>query len=264
MTLDHRQHHLEKVRAGLSVVVYPLQAIVNFPFIAVEWLDEGLSTRQSLLKENEQLRKQSLELKARLQKFNSLENENMRLRELLESSFKAGDRVLIAELLKVNLEPYTRKIVINKGDIHEVYVGQPLVDAYGIMGQVTHVGPFTSSAMLITDPNHAIPVQVIRNGLRAIASGTGSVNQLELINIPNNTDIKKGDRLVTSGLGGRFPSGYPVATVISVEKDPGLRFARVIAEPTAHLQRTREVLLVWPAGRRQETIPTAKPAGDKG
>jgi len=263
MALDHRQHHLESIRATLSVVVYPLQYTLNLPVAAGEWIAETLSSRLALLEENRRLREEHLLLKAQLQKHAALETENMRLRELLESSFKVGERVLIAEILAVDMDPFTRQIVINKGAQQEIYVGQPILDADGIMGQILHVGPISSTAMLITDPSHALPVQVNRNGLRAIAIGTGSLNRLELPHIPNNADIREGDLLVTSGLGGRFPPGYPVAKVVRIERDTGNRFAQVLAAPTAQLERSREVLLAWaarPPARQQTPPETAGPA----
>jgi rod shape-determining protein MreC len=261
MTVDHRQDHLETIRSSLSAVLYPLQALVHLPFQGIDWAAHSLASRRALVEENTTLRAQNLLYKAQVHKFAALENENMRLRELLESSLKVSDRVLIAELLRVNMEPFTHQITLNKGSGHDIFVGQPLIDADGVMGQIVHVGPLSSAAMLVTDPSHALPVQINRNGLRAIAVGTGAFDRLELLHIPSNADIQVGDLLVTSGLAGRFPPGYPVATISAVEIDPGLRFARVLAEPLARLQRTREVLLVWPA---KTDIPTAhfSPAQD--
>jgi rod shape-determining protein MreC len=157
-----------------------------------------------------------------------------------------GEKVLIAELKSVNLDPYKHQIVVNKGELHDIYPGQPLLDAKGVMGQIVHAGPYSSTAVLITDTSHAIPVQVNRTGLRTIALGSGAINRLELPYIPNNADIRPGDLLITSGLGGRFPPGYPVATVTAVQHDPGLTFSQVVATPLAELNRSREVLLVWP------------------
>jgi len=245
MTLDHRQHHLESLRSGLSVVLYPLQVIVNLPRTAGAWLDESFSSREQLQQENASLHTQNLLLRGRLQKFAALEAENMRLRELLDSSFKVSNKVLIAELLSVDLEPFSKRIVINKGSNDGIYEGQPLLDADGVFGQIIHVGPISSVAMLITDPNHAIPVENNRNGLHAIAVGTGTQDMLNLPNIPLNADVKVGDLLVTSGLGGRFPRGYPVAVVTLVETGQSGQFARITAKPVAHLARSREVLLVW-------------------
>ncbi len=246
MTLDHRQHHLETVRAALAVIVYPLQFAVHMPFKGGKWLSETLATRESLMEENQRLRTQQLLIQARLGKYGELAAENRRLRKLLESSVKVGDRVLIAEVVSVDMDPFSRQILLNKGSNEEVFMGQPLIDAHGVMGQVIHVSPFASSALLITDPSHALPVQLNRNGLRSVAVGTGASNTLELTHLPNNADVVVGDIVVTSGLGGRFPSGYPVGTVISVETDTGQPFARVAVEPAAQLERNREVLLVWP------------------
>jgi rod shape-determining protein MreC len=246
MALDHRQHQLESIRAGLSVLVYPIQYLIDLPVSASSWIGENLSSRETLLEENEKLKNRELLLRAQLQKLQALKAENLRLRELLQSSKKVSEHVLIAELLAVDLEPFTRQIVINKGSKNDVYLGQPVMDAEGAMGQVVHVGPFTSTAMLITDANHAIPVQVNRNGLRAIAVGTGSTDKLDIPYLPISADIVEGDLLTTSGLGGRFPSGYPVAVVTQVAKDPTLPYAVITAMPTAQLEQAREVLLVWP------------------
>lgn len=246
MALDHRQHHLETIRAGLSVVVYPIQYLIDLPVSASSWIGENLSSRETLLEENQKLKNREILLRAQLQKLQSLKAENLRLRELLKSSKKVSEHVLIAELLAVDLEPFTRQIVINKGSNNEVFLGQPVMDAEGAMGQIVHVGPFSSTAMLITDPNHAIPVQVNRNGLRAIAVGTGSTDKLDIPYQPISADIVEGDLLTTSGLGGRFPSGYPVAVVTQVAKDPTLPYAIISAMPTAQLEQAREVLLVWP------------------
>jgi len=247
MTIDHRQHHLDSVRAFLSVVVYPLQWLVDLPDTSSEWFRESLSTRRELQEENASLRTQQLMLNTQLQKLESLEAENRRLRALLDSSFQVGNRhMLIAGLLAVDMDPYRHQIEINKGSLDHLFAGQPLLDSQGVMGQLIHVGPLTATAMLITDPGHAIPVQINRTGLRTIALGTGSIDRLELPHIPTNADVRVGDLLISSGLGGRFPPGYPVAEVIDVEQDPGNTFSEVIARPRAHLDRSREVLLVWP------------------
>ncbi|KAF0192344.1 MAG: rod shape-determining protein MreC [Gammaproteobacteria bacterium] len=243
--LDYRQNHLESVRDALSVVAYPLQLIVNLPRTVGTWVDESLTTRQTLQADNTGLRAQNLLLNVRLQKLATLESENMRLRELLDSSFKINERVLIAELLAVDLDPFTRRIVINKGSRNGVIEGQTVVDAHGVIGQTIHVGPLSSIAMLITDPSHALPIQINRNGLRAVLVGTGETDRLELMHVPNTADIKVGDLLVTSGLGGRFPPGYPVARVTAFLPDPRERFAQVAAEPMASIEQSREVLLVW-------------------
>lgn len=258
MTWDHRQSHLESVRGMLSLVVYPLQFIVNLPATSGRWFRESLATRRELQEQNASLHTQQLLFKARLQKLESLESENIRLRELLDSSFQVDASVLVAELMAVDLDPYKHQVGLNKGDVHEIYIGQPVLDGHGVMGQIVHVSLVTSIAMLITDPDHAIPVQVNRSGLRTIALGTGSLHHLELRHIPNNADIRPGDLLTTSGLGGTFPPGYPVAEITSVVHDPGQSFALVTATPRAHLDRSREVLLV----RRSKLTTFTKPANE--
>ena len=249
MVVDHRQHHVEAVRSAISVLIYPIQYLVNLPVAVGQWMGESVSSRESMLEENERLRMQHLLFKAQLQKLSALQVENIRLRELLQSSKKVGENVLIAELLVVDLDPFSRQIVINKGTNDNVYLGQPVLDAEGIMGQIVHVGPFSSTAMLITDPNHAIPVHVNRNGLRAIAVGTGAPDVLEIPYLPISADVVEGDLLTSSGLGGRFPRDYPVARITQVAKDPTQPYATVTAEPIALLERSREVLLVWPSDK---------------
>ena len=246
MTVDHRQGHLESVRSALSVIIYPVQYLVNVPAKLTGWATESLVTHQLLLEKNERMQEEQLLLNSRLQKFNVLEAENQRLRKLLESSFKLSERVIIAELLAVDLQPFRHTIVINKGIREGVFDGQPIVDANGVMGQIIHVGPFSSTVLLITDPTHALPVQIDRNGLRAIAVGTGQSRSLQLEHLPNNADIQKGDLIVSSGLGGRFPAGYPVGTISEIVLDPAEPFAKVTVVPSAKLEQSREVLLVWP------------------
>lgn len=246
MTVDHRQGHLESVRSVLSVLVYPLQYVVNLPARGSHWVSESLATHGMLIDENSRLREEQLLLNSKLQKFAVLEEENRRLRELLESSMQLRERVLIAELLAVELEPFRRQVVINKGQREGAYDGQPVVDASGVMGQIVHVGPFSSTVLLITDPAHALPVQLNRNGLRAIAVGTGEDNFLLLEHLPTNADIQKGDLVVTSGLGRRFPRGYPVGVISGITLEPGEPFARVEVTPSAKLDQSREVLLLWP------------------
>lgn len=256
MTLDHRQHHLDTIRSSLSLLVYPLQALLDLPGNAGLWFRESLATRRQLQEENASLRTQQLMLNTRLQKLEALEAENLRLRELLGSSFQLGERVQVAELMSVNLDPYKHLVALNKGDLEDVYPGQAVLDESGIMGQVIHVGPLTSTVMLISDPDHAIPVLVNRTGLRTVALGTGAINQLDLPHIPVTADIRPGDLLVSSGLGGRFPPGYPVAVVDTVIQDPGQAFSQVSATPRARLDRSREVLLVR---RAHERLPLESP-----
>lgn len=254
MTLDHRQHHMENVRDILSVVVYPIRYLVHLPSAAGDWLSESVSTRRTLLEENRSLRAQRLVLESQLQKLEALEAENMRLRDLLDSAARIDQRVLIAELLAVDMAPFSRQIMINKGRRDDVRRGQPLLEANGVMGQVVEVGPFSSSAMLITDPSHGIPVEINRNGLRAVAQGTGESNRLDLSHLPSNADVEVNDLLVTSGLGGRFPPGYPVGRITRVERHPDQPFAEVRAEPTARLESTRVILLVMGTFESRDSV----------
>ncbi len=246
MLVDHHQGHLKIIRSTLSTLVYPIQYVVNLPIEATEWISNSLVTHNSLLKENDRLKQERLLLSSKLQRYEVLETENRRLRELLESSFRINDKVLVAELIAVELQSFRRQVVINKGQREGAYDGQPIVDSAGIMGQIVHVGPFSSTVLLITDPNHALPVQVNRNGLRAIAVGTGQNDKLLLEHLPNNADIRVGDLIVSSGLGRRFPSGYPVGKIEKISRDPGEPFAKVMIKPSAQLSQSREVLMVWP------------------
>jgi rod shape-determining protein MreC len=237
------------LRSALTVVVYPVLYAANLPASLSSKVRARLATETQLREANAALHRDNLLLRGRLQQFDALEAENRRLRDLLGSSVKIGDRVLVAELLGVNLNPYRQQVVIDKGSTSGVYVGQPVLDASAVMGQVVRVDPLTATVLLITDADHALPVQVSRNGLRTLASGTGVINRLELPHLTNNADIQVGDQLFTSGLDGRFPAGYPVARVVEVRIEPGKPFATVVAEPSARLDRAREVLLVW-------TLPT--------
>ncbi len=246
MVVDHHYGHLKVIRSALSTLVYPLQYVVNLPVEAVEWISYSLVTRNNLLEENDRLKQEHLLLSSKLQRYEVLEAENRRLRKLLESSFRLNDKVLVAELVAVELQSFRKQIVINKGQREGAYDGQPIVDAAGIMGQIVHVGPFSSTVLLITDPNHAFPVQVNRNGLRAIAVGTGQNDKLILEHLPNNVDIRVGDLIISSGLGRRFPPGYPVGQIEKISRDPGEPFAKVIIKPSAQLGKSREVLMVWP------------------
>ena len=244
MNVDHRESRLESTRGLLSTMLYPLQLAIHLPVRTGEWLSQQLSMRRTILAENARLREERLRIRARLEKFDALEAENQRLRSLLGSSEKVAERVLVAELIAVDMDPFSRRIVLNKGVRDGVSSGQVLVGSNGVMGQIIHAGPFTSSALLITDPSHALPVQIHRNGLRAVALGTGPLNLLKLSHVPNSADVQVDDRIVTSGLGNRFLPGYPVGKVVKIRRDQGQPFADIYVEPSAMLERTREVLLV--------------------
>lgn len=257
IVLDDRAQELRYLRQALSAAVYPVQVAVDVPFSAIEWLNERLVSHQQLSTENIRLRTQAQIMQAQLQKLAALEAENSRLREMLATTAHMSERLSIAEIMRLDLNPYRQRIVINRGSLDKVYVGQPIIDAYGVMGQITEVGLKSAIALLITDANHSLPVEVTRNGLRTIAQGSGKDNQLDLPYLPNNADIQVGDVLVTSGLDGRFPRGYPVAKVVNIAAGGGEQFASIRAIPIAHLDRSLEVLLVW---RRDTTSTTAKSA----
>ncbi len=245
MVVDHRESHLERVRQVLSVAVHPIRVLVDLPVAAWESASHSLTARRELLEENERLRREQLNANFQLQRLATLETENARLRELLDSPAALDHRVLVAEILAIDLDPYRQRFNLNRGLANGVFVGQALLDANGVVGQIVEVGPFTAEAMAITDADHALPVRVNRNGLRTVAIGTGDNNRLRLPYLTNSADVEVGDLLVSSGLGGVFPLGYPVAHVLEVRLRPGQSFADVIAEPVSALDRDREVLLVW-------------------
>jgi rod shape-determining protein MreC len=244
MTLDHRFNQLQTLRSGISLLISPLQYVVDLPIRLASDATESLSSREHLLSENERLHQENLHLKALLQKFDALKNENSRLRDLMQASKLVEDHFQIAQIMSIDLDPYKQLVVINKGSQDDVSVGQPILDAQGVMGQIIEVSAIRSVAMLISDPSHALPVQVNRNGLRTLAVGTGNPALLELRFIPTSADIIEGDIVSTSGLGGRFPTDYPVARVTKIDRIPGEPFANIEAEPLAYLDRSREVLLV--------------------
>lgn len=246
MFVDQRFNHLEVVRSNISLVLSPLRYLVSLPVITVNWANEWLSSHTDILNENAVLKADGRILNARLQKMQVLQAENTRLRNMLGSSRKLADQVIVAELLSVDQNPYRQLIEINKGTNDGVALGHAVIDDFGIMGQVIHVNQNTSTTILISDPEHAIPVQFIRSGTRSVAFGNGSVDQLELRYLPATADIEVSDELVTSGLGGRFPADYPVAKVISITKDLTHGFVTVLAKPLARLDSSREVLIVKP------------------
>lgn len=246
MVVDHQQQRLAQLRMILSAVTAPILYAVDLPFDLLREGGQYLQTRQALAQENTRLKQQQLLLNIRLQRLLALETENKRLKMLLDSeAVENTSRVKIAEILKVELDPFSHRVTLNKGTQHDVYVGQPIMDAYGVMGQIVQVGLLDSVALLVTDMNHAIPVQSNRSGARAVATGTGAYHELNLTHVTTTTDIKVGDLLVSSGLGGNFPQGYPVAVVETMSSAPGETFARVTARPQAQLDKTREVLLLW-------------------
>jgi len=245
MYFDQRQNHLDTVRKAIGVAVYPLQLVVDAPVRFWEWLGESTTSRNELQLEVGRLKAERLLTNARLQRLTALEAENARLRAMLDARAKVRDQVRVAEIMAVDANPYEHNLVIDIGSRDGVYDGQAIVDADGVVGQVIATGLMTAQAVLISDTDHALPVEVNRNGLRTIAVGTGEIDRLDLPFLPNNADIQTGDLLVTSGLGGAFPAGYPVAVVDGVTRMPQEPFADVTAKPAAALDQVREVMLIW-------------------
>lgn len=269
LVADLQFNRLNSTRALLDTLATPVYWVADLPGRWDRWAGKHLRSRSSLLRHNERLQRENLLLQGRALQMASLQAENVRLRALLSSSALVRNDVQVAELIGVSPDPMRHLLVINKGASDDVYEGQPLVDADGLMGQVVEVAEFTSRVLLITDPTHSIPVQVNRNGVRAIAEGNGSLDALEVHHIPVTTDIQVGDLLVSSGLGGRFPTGYPVGEVVQVDRDPGQPFARILARPSAALDRSRHVLLVFvePASSPEagaDAAPDPAPAPGEG
>lgn len=256
MVLDNQNQHIQDVRRILSAAIYPIRLLVDAPFSLGHWIGDSLSTQTTLRTENRELHEQILTQDAHLQRMAALEAENARLRALLESTAKIGDRVLIAEIMSVDMNPFRHQIVLNKGSMHDVYVGQALIDAQGIVGQVIRDNIFSAEALLITDVDHALPVELVRNRLRTIAVGSGDLERLTMPFLPRNADVLEGDLLVTSGLGGTFPPGYPVGIVSQISSEIGQPFLTITATPAAALNRIREVLLIWPEPIESDTEAT--------
>ncbi|MFT6475323.1 MAG: rod shape-determining protein MreC [Zhongshania aliphaticivorans] len=250
--VGQRLDFMAPVRTQLSLVAAPFYWVVDVPSKMLSEFSDMLSTRRELMDDNERLRAESLILNAKLQKYIELRAENVRLRELMNSAERLNDTVVVAEVVAVASDPNRHQLVVDKGSRDGAFVGQPVIDATGLLGQIIEVGLLQSRVLLITDSAHALPVRVSRNGLRAIAEGTGLIDELTLTHVAATTDIQVGDLLVSSGLGGRFPGGYPVGEVTDVSIDPGQPFAEVRARPMAQLDRSRNVLLVFSEQKSEE------------
>jgi rod shape-determining protein MreC len=245
--LDHNSDYLDDVRSSLNFIVTPIFYMAELPANAGDTLSRVFTSRERMQEDIRNLKRQLLLLKAKTEKMASLSAENARLRRLLGSSEKLEDNVLITELIGINPDPESLILLLDKGSQDGVYPGQPVLDAEGLVGQIVEVSDSTSRALLITDASHSVPVQVTRNDLKLIATGSGRINELELNHVQDTADIRVGDLLVSSGLGQRFPVGYPVGVVTEVTHDPGRPFAVVKARPSAHLDRSRHLLLVFTA-----------------
>lgn len=256
MVADHRYHYMNGVKQALSTVVYPVQWLVDMPARVTHWLGDSLADRNHLRTENESLTVALRDADIKLQTLAALTEENRRLRELNEAVSNVADKHLIARIMRVDLDPLRHRVLLNKGEVDGVFKGQAVLDTHGIFGQITQVGRYTCEAIMISDPEHAIPVRVNRSGLRTIAEGTGSTGKLNLPFLTSEADIKVGDLLIASGLGGIFPQGYPVAEITRVERSPAETFATVEAKPLARLDYDNEVMLIWYQSPATESLTT--------
>ena len=245
MFLDQRHGWLEQARFVLQAAAYPIQLAVSSPSAAWNWLHESFETRDALRAENQRLQKQQRELELRSMRYEALARENGELRGLRDALPPVAERWLAAEIVNVQLSSLRQRVLINRGTTNGVFKAQAVLDDKGLIGQTTHVGPWSAEVILITDPEHAVPVEIERTGLRTIAVGAGDTASLALPYLPGNADIKSGDLLVTSGLGGVFPAGYPVARVTEVHRDAVQPLAQVRAMPFARIDTDTEVMLVW-------------------
>jgi len=257
--VDKRYENLGWIRRMLSIVTYPVQIAVAGPFEGWDWFRESVTTRDALRADKAKLEAELRLAQFRLQRYEALEAESQRLRALRDNTAGVTDRFIIGNIMDVDLDAFRERVLVDKGAQDGVFVGQSVLDAGGVFGQVARVEQLTSEVILVSDATHAIPVQVNRNGLRTIAVGTGDLAKLKLPYLPTSADVVAGDLLVTSGLGGGFPAGYPVGTVAEVKRDPAQSLADVDVKPAAALDRSRELMFVWlkPAASPASPTPAA-------
>ncbi len=241
---DHKMSSFETVRGYLQTMVSPLQYFANAPKQIMNWASTNVVTRRQLMKENQDFRESELFFQEQAIQLSVVRSENERLRSLLSSPVRNEIKKMFAEILSVDSDPYSHQVVINRGANDGVYEGQPVLDEKGIVGQILHAGSSSSRVILISDISHAIPVRIQRNGLRLIASGSGQIDRLIHNFVPHSADVKEGDLLVTSGLGSKYPEGYPVARVVMVRTDESREFATIYSEPVAQIDRLRYLLLL--------------------
>ncbi|MDT0595643.1 rod shape-determining protein MreC [Glaciecola petra] len=246
MVMDAKVESVSTARTYLTSLVSPLQYVADMPGAILDWSASRFTSRQTLLVENERLTNKITLMNEKLQRFTVLKQENENLRRLLDAPVQSGMHRMIAELMAVDNNPYSHQIVINKGAIHDVYEGQPVLDDTGIVGQIVEVGTTNSRVLLISDITHAIPVRISRNNVSVIAGGAGVVTELSLEHVAHSADLQEGDLLVSSGLGKVFPEGYPVGVIESIVRDESKPFSKVTAQTSAQLDRIKYLLLLWP------------------
>ncbi len=252
---DHKMASFETARGYLQSLVSPLQYMANAPKQMLTWASENIVIRQQLMEENQNFRENELFFHEQVMQLNIVRQENARLRSLLSSPVRGEIKKMFAEILSVDSDPYSHQVLINRGATDGVYEGQPVLDEKGIVGQILHVGVSSSRVLLISDISHAIPVRIQRNGLRLIASGSGQIDRLIHNFVPHSADVQEGDLLVTSGLGGKYPEGYPVSRVVLVRTDESREFATIYSEPVAQIDRLRYMLLL----SKDETVKAVPP-----
>jgi rod shape-determining protein MreC len=255
---DHKMNSFENVRGFLQSMVSPLQYLATTPKQMMNWAAENVVTRRQLINENQQYKVAELGFHQQLLALEIIKKENERLRLLLASPLRGEVKKMVAEILSVDSDPYSHQVVINRGSDDGIFEGQPVLDDEGIVGQVLHVGINSSRVILITDVTHAVPVRVSRNGVRMVATGTGQIDKLIHNFVPHSYDVRSGDLLVTSGLGDKYPEGYPVARVTTVLKTDANAFASIQSEPVAKIDRLRYLLLLWPEKAQEIFAPSQK------
>ena len=246
MIADYHYRYLDLLRKSVSLIVAPLQYSVDYPVRVIGWAQSLVASKKALVDENMQLRYQQTMLESQLQRLILIRNENAQLKELLNTADRAKTKTMAAQILAVETNRSRQLLVLNKGDNDGVFEGQPVLDAKGIMGQIVDVGKLSSTVLLISDSKSGVPVLNNRTGERAILVGNNSMSHLSLINMPKTSSIEIGDMLVTSGLGRKYPEGYPVGIVELIKHIPGDEFVTVDVRPVARLNRNRLALLIWP------------------
>jgi len=260
MLMDQRGHYVPQIRSAMEVAFEPVFQLVDWPSKALQSIGQRTRAREELIAENEQLSQQLFALAGSVQTQAALQRENQRLRDLLQATQGRTYRFQFTEIRQVDLDPFSHKIWIDRGSKEGVVVGQAVIDGLGVVGQVEDTHRHSSTVRLISDPDHALPVQFNRTGLRTVAYGSGETSHLLMPNVPLHADVSPGDIVVTSGLGDRFPPGFPVGEVELVERDSGQSFARVYMRPSASLDRGRELLLIEPQQNGEPVVTEEPPA----